>query len=312
MKIIRCMIVYVWGAAFGMVTYFPPGWAQPVTRLKLSYAPWGGSISVPSSSLEGVIVARAQVPVDWMSLCGEPSCEISGVTLYSRGDGVTPITGPDITSRNPGLKMQVLFDGQPVTTSSIGVKPSRVELIAIRTASPLNTNPLAFITTSGMTVFTVSGGSSFSVNAGQGATTLIAGTCKVPDKTVTLPRSLVYHFRGVGTTTEVAVPFELEINACPPGFNHVGYTLSAIGAVQSSANGVLPLAPDATASGVAIQLVDPSGTPIQLNTPMNVTAYDKTTGGSFGIPLVARYVQTADTIGPGSVTGAVEVLMDYY
>ncbi|MGU7840021.1 fimbrial protein [Burkholderia sp. AW33-5] len=310
MKIVRCVIACAWVAAFGAFIYSLPGWGQPAPRIQLGYTPWK-HLSVPNNLPEGAIVVRETIPVDWMSLCGQPACEINGVELYAYGDFDFPVAGPDIAALNPGLKMQIWFDGKPVTTSSINVKPSRVEMVVIRTAGTVNTRPLAYLTTKGMTNFNVVGGSKFIIGASQDPITLVSGTCKVPDKTVELPLSPVYQFRGVGTTTDVAVPFELQITSCPPGYNQVGYTLSAAGAAPSSANGVLPPGPGATASGVAIQLTDPSGTPVHLNQRVQAAAYDKTTGGAFAIPLVARYMQTAAQITPGSVTGAIEVLMDY-
>lgn len=310
MKTIRGVIACVWLFALGALVYSPEGIGQTVKPVKLWYAPWDTALSIPSTASPGTVVLRSLISVDWMALCGQPSCEITSVTLYDRGLS-TPTAGPDIASRNPGLKMQVLFDGQPVTSSSIGIKPSRVELIAIRTAGALYTTGLSYVSTVGMTVFGVAGGSSFSVNAGQAPVTPITGTCTVPDKTVALPRTVVHQFGGVGTTTHVEVPFDLQMEACPAGYNHVGYTLVPAGGARASANGVLPNGPGTTASGVAIQLTDPGGTPVQFNTPMNLTSYDTATGGSYTVPLVARYIQTAQTIGVGAVTGVVEVLMDY-
>ncbi|CAG9261261.1 hypothetical protein BDI4_670039 [Burkholderia diffusa] len=312
MRTIRGVVAGVWLFALGAFVYSPSGVGQTVTPVKLWYSPWGSPLSIPTTAPPGTVVLRALIPVDWMALCGQPSCEITSVTLYDKGLATNPpIAGPDISSRNPGLKMQVLFDGQPVTSSSVGVKPSRVELIAIRTSSAVYTTGLSYLTTTGMTVFGVGGGSSFSVNAGQAPVTPIVGTCNVPDKTVNLPQTVVYQFGGVGTTTNVEVPFDLQMEACPAGYNHVGYTLAPAGGAPASANGVLPNGPGTTASGVAIQLTDPGGTPVQFNTPMNLTSYDTATGGSYTVPLVARYIQTAETIGVGAVTGVVEVLMDY-
>ncbi|WP_322040994.1 fimbria/pilus outer membrane usher protein [Burkholderia diffusa] len=80
---------------------------------------------------------------------------------------------------------------------------------------------------------------------------------------------------------------------------------------QGKEIGVLPLAADSTAAGVKIRIADSNGVPAAFEKSVKVDAYDMATGGSYSIPMQASYIQTDATITPGTVNGAMTVLLDY-
>ncbi len=143
-----------------------------------------------------------------------------------------------------------------------------------------------------------------------GTITPIPGTCSVPNQTVTLPKESLNKLVNVGSTIGIK-NFQIKINNCPKGYNRIGYQLEPVGGVIENAPGVLPLTGGSTASGVKIQLADNKGEPATLGSSLKVDAYNKATGGSYAIPMQASYIRTGSTATPGTVNGALNVLLDY-
>jgi type 1 fimbria pilin len=50
---------------------------------------------------------------------------------------------------------------------------------------------------------------------------------------------------------------------------------------------------------------------VQVSLGHYIDAYSKDTGGSFSIPMRVSYVQTEANVTPGTVNGAMSVLMEY-
>lgn len=76
----------------------------------------------------------------------------------------------------------------------------------------------------------------------------------------------------------------------------------------------LSLKSGSTASGVGVQVLYQDGTLIPFNTASDITlssGYNATTGGSFTVPMKARYIQTASTVAGGTANSAVEFTMTY-
>lgn len=142
-----------------------------------------------------------------------------------------------------------------------------------------------------------------------GSVTTINATCQVADQTVKLQSIAAARLNGVGTYAAVT-PFNLVVAGCPRGYNRVGYSLQAVGAVAEG-SGVLPRLAGSTATGVSIRVTDEAGVPLRMGLSLPVTAYDKNTGGAYWIPMKASYVQTAEKITPGSVLAAMVILLDY-
>lgn len=140
--------------------------------------------------------------------------------------------------------------------------------------------------------------------------TWIEESCSVPSQTVELPSTRAGSLTGIGTTAGER-SFQIQIDNCPKGFNKVLYRLKPEGGTIEKAPGVLPLSADSTAKGVKIKVTDNAGAAAAFDTSISVDAYDKATGGSFSIPMRVSYVQTEANITPGTVNGAMSVLMEY-
>ncbi|EHP41766.1 Fimbrial protein [Cupriavidus basilensis OR16] len=142
---------------------------------------------------------------------------------------------------------------------------------------------------------------------------LVNGTCSTPDQSVVLPAMALHKLTGTGSTGGQSGTrrFELRFNNCPPGYARVGYTLTPIGGPAPAFAGALPVPGGSTAKGVAIQITDSNGTPAMFNQRLPLSAYSTSTGGTYSIPMTARYIQTEATVTPGTISGMMSVLMDY-
>ncbi|MGK9176072.1 type 1 fimbrial protein [Yokenella regensburgei] len=148
---------------------------------------------------------------------------------------------------------------------------------------------------------------------------LRAFACTTPDITVDLGKHAAGDFVSIGATS-TPVSFEFRINNCDPGINSVNYTFKPASGVTLVGTGntqYLTLDSSSTASGVGVQLLKNDGiTAVPFNTKIvapntgGPNGYNKTTGGSFSIPMKARYVRTG-TIIAGTANSAAEFVMTY-
>ncbi|MGK9176076.1 type 1 fimbrial protein [Yokenella regensburgei] len=140
-----------------------------------------------------------------------------------------------------------------------------------------------------------------------------AAACKTPDIQVDLQKHASTEFTAVGTTSP-ATPFNFEIKNCDPNINSVNYTFKPGPGVTlvSAGNNDQHITLDSTssASGVGIQVLDAYDTPVPFNTKITYGGYNKTTGGSYTIPMKARYIRTG-AISAGTANSAVEFTMTY-
>ncbi|AOI63785.1 hypothetical protein WS51_09625 [Burkholderia territorii] len=60
-----------------------------------------------------------------------------------------------------------------------------------------------------------------------------------------------------------------------------------------------------------IFVADDKGAPVNFGQSIKVDAYDKTTGGSYAIPMEASYIQTDAAVTTGTVNGAMAVTLEY-
>lgn len=134
--------------------------------------------------------------------------------------------------------------------------------------------------------------------------------CATPPVNVNLGTQSTSKFSGAGSTT-VAIPFSIKLNSCPAGINTVSYEIDASTTIVNAPNSVVALDGGSTASGVGVQLLNGSGTPMTLGSPVVLTSYNPA-GGSFSIPLQARYYQTsASPVTAGSANTSMTFTMTY-
>ncbi|HDR9511647.1 TPA: type 1 fimbrial protein [Burkholderia cepacia] len=287
--------------------------ASPSASVAAVVFAFNKTMNVPKSSPEGTVLARHYITPK--EACGESKCVIRQLKNYPNGCGLAP--GPLVTTIVSGVSTRVLVNGKAYASGLEGVgevetsQPLEVQLI--RDNRAMGTGPLRVY---GQCSHTFGIGNDdirpawFLAVYVQGEIKTIDGTCSVPAQSVKLPNASLFEFGGVGSTVG-AHSFQIKVNNCPKGYNQIGYTLDPIGGVIAGSPGVLPLAADSTASGVKIRIADDKGVPATFGTSIKVDAYDTATGGSYAIPMQASYIKTDATIEPGTVNGAMTVLLDY-
>lgn len=244
--------------------------------------------------------------------CGKTQCTFTNATLFP-GGGINTATGPVISTNVSGITTRVLVNGEPVSGRSypnvIVTRPIEVQLLSngYRVAAGSLAGswgaPEYFQLSFAESVYALA----ISL-AGQ--VTPIAGTCSVPNQTVTLPFMPIHRFSGVGKTMG-STNFSIRLNNCPAGYNRVGYLVTPMGGADPNLPGVLPLRSGSTAEGFRIKLTNGNDVPVAFDTSTKVTDYSKSTGGSYSIPLVASYLQTDAATKVGKLDSAIQVLLDY-
>ncbi|MGN8060089.1 fimbrial protein [Ralstonia sp. 22111] len=275
-------------------------------------------LSLPRNTPAGTVVARAYVTPQ--TLCGEASCRLTYFLPFTRwlvdGGSGNP-TGPLILTELKGLNMQIIVNGKPQTKmqgeSPVAFStPIEVQWIRNNYGSPwfgnaTATGAMAFWFFTKTMTGTEENRNYIKLKT---SLTVIEGTCSVPSQTVELPSTRARSLTGIGTTAGER-SFQIQINSCPKGYNKVLYRLKPVGDTVEQSPGVLPLSPDSTAKGVKIKVTDTAGAPAVFDTSIQVDDYNKATGGSFSIPMRVSYVQTEANVTPGTVNGAMSVLMEY-
>lgn len=146
------------------------------------------------------------------------------------------------------------------------------------------------------------------------STTIQVAACTTPDVKVDLGPHNVSDadLASIGSTT-TAVPVNIKLNNCPAGLNAIQYRIEPNTTVVNQALSVVSLDGNATASGVGVQLLNSAGTaPFALSTTsfQAFAAYNKSTGGDYVIPLMARYYRTGN-LSPGTATSSMVFTMLY-
>lgn len=267
-------------------------------------------ISVPKDLASGTILARSF----WTAYdyCGAKICVLQAVENYD--NGTSKVKGPMVTTNVSGVSARILLDGKEYETTAgtvIAVTQSiEIQLIADGrpiTGGTLGTDRAGYFHLVPKVLNQAKTSVRFTIT---GTITAIDGTCSVPAQTVKLPNAPLSKFGDVGSTLGTQ-SFQIRVDNCPKGYNRVGYTLDPRGGVIANAPGVLPLTDGSTASGVKIRLADDKGVPAVFGTSIKIDAYNKATGGSYAIPMQASYIKTDATVKPGTVNGAMTVLLDY-
>ncbi|KWO67841.1 fimbrial protein [Burkholderia territorii] len=309
---IRAIAFMAAAAAIAAVAVSP---ASAQTRIQA----FGQQISVPRNVATGTILARYYISPA-QACRGQSLCTMA--TFYSYVSGSSQLAKTQtITTNVSGVSTRLLINGEAYDPDifraynpSIPIsQPLEVQLI--RDERPISDGGLAGISGSFPEYFVIKTRANAAISERiyislKGTITTIDGTCSVPAQTVTLPSAQLNKFGDVGSTVG-AHSFQIRVNNCPKGYNRIGYMLDPRGGAIANSAGVLPLTAGSTASGVKIRIADDNGTPAVFGTSITVDAYNKATGGSYAIPMQASYIKTDATIKPGTVNGAMTVLLDY-
>lgn len=135
--------------------------------------------------------------------------------------------------------------------------------------------------------------------------------CVTPDVFVPMGKHMTSELTGQDTYT-ASTPFSINLNNCPPGMDSIKYQVDPVTAVVDNGNSVVALDASSTATGVGVQLLDSAGThPFPFGSPVTFNGYDTNNGGSFIIPLRARYYQTGASVGAGKANTSMTFTMTY-
>lgn len=134
--------------------------------------------------------------------------------------------------------------------------------------------------------------------------------CSTPNVSVSLGKHQRSEFKGVGYTT-ATVDYNFNIQDCPAGLNTIRYRFDALTTVLNSSQSVVALDSTSQATGLGVQLLDGTGSALALATYKTFADYKTATGGSYSIPLKARYYQTAANVTVGKARSGITVTMLY-
>lgn len=139
---------------------------------------------------------------------------------------------------------------------------------------------------------------------------IIPMTCEIPDVPVSLGSHFPREFGDTGTTT--AVDFNISLNNCPAGMNGIQYRIDPTTTVIDDTQSVVALSNiSGSATGIGVQLLNGSGNAFKLQNQTVFNGYNKTTGGSYTIPMKARYYKTGSVVTPGTANTTMTVTMSY-
>ena len=158
-----------------------------------------------------------------------------------------------------------------------------------------------------------SGGARYNVLNWNGSADITGYACETPDIQVNIGT----HDRGIfiQNATSPTKSFDFKINNCPSGIAKVSYLFKpapGVNIVGTGNNQYLTLDSSSTAKGLGIQVLYENGNNVPFNTKTPLTGYN-TAGGSFTIPMKARYIRTRDVgdVEVGTASTTVEFEMWY-
>lgn len=142
--------------------------------------------------------------------------------------------------------------------------------------------------------------------------TFVVASCTTPDVAVNLGTHQMAEFTGANYTS-APVDFNIKLNSCMSGMRGIMYRIDPTTTVLDSTKAVVAVDATSTATGVGVQLLDGAGAvhPLGAGTDRTFTPYSSTTGGSYVIPLKARYYQTSPTVTAGAANTTMMFTMSY-
>ncbi|WP_250453298.1 fimbrial protein [Caballeronia sp. ATUFL_M2_KS44] len=144
-------------------------------------------------------------------------------------------------------------------------------------------------------------------------------TCQTPDVNVPMGIQGPADLPNVGPAPSKVASFNLSLNNCPGGVPVAGTSAGQIHSIQyqidpsngqvSGFSNVAALSGSPAAGGVGVQLYDNTGAVFPFGTLRTLNGFDSSNGGSYAIPMTARYYRTGPlTAGPANATMTMTVL----
>jgi major type 1 subunit fimbrin (pilin) len=139
--------------------------------------------------------------------------------------------------------------------------------------------------------------------------TIVTPTCTTADVAVSLGTQQATDFKGPGSAgTSAALKIPLN---CEAYINAISYRIDPATKVLNSAQSVVALDADSSASGIGVQVLNDAGTaPIPLSA-LQTFADFKGDAGLYSVPLRVRYYQTGASVKGGTANTSMVFTMDY-
>lgn len=275
-------------------------WMQGLTETGQSYADGGTSFPIFATNVPGigmVVGATSKGPSGWHSDMGGRPYGIA-VTSYPKRQGAWGAGGPYTTTFGFRLRVAFVTLGRPTAgtvaftgvVGTVGMGTTHAAPDNVFLYGPSQTAPI-----------TLTGGPTF-----------VLLSCETPDVDVQLGRHMTTEFAGPGYTS-APVDFQVKLNSCEPGMNRIRYRIDPATMVSNATQSVVALDGTSTASGVGVQLLVSAGNPHPLGTGTDqvLSGYIPGTGGSYTIPMKARYYQTDPAVTTGTANTVMTFTMSY-
>ncbi|KAA6178697.1 fimbrial protein [Pseudomonas marginalis] len=133
-----------------------------------------------------------------------------------------------------------------------------------------------------------------------------AATCSTSDINVSLGRHASSIFTNVGDKSP-AVPFVVNVK-CINRTPNVGIRLDPVFTALNADNGIISLDPSSGATGLGMQIMTQTGTPVNLNLPIKNSVAP---ANDFAFALQAAFIKTAPIVSAGIGKSSVMVTITY-
>ncbi|MEJ8812457.1 fimbrial protein [Variovorax ureilyticus] len=252
-------------------------------------------------SVQGVTYIAYKTSVPGVSLIGRASSYLNGgwsptQVLRRKGNGWVTLVNWSTSSNTSdvrfGFAMQFAFVKTGVIEGGTTNPPGLAFQVGIEADSGTNPSHIGNVNLSGSATFVVL-------------------SCTTPDVTVEMGKYPLKHFTGQGSLTP-AKDFNIQLQNCPAGMNSIKYQIDPTTNVVSAIDSIVALDAGSTASGIGLQLLNAAGTAAHpLSTTIVFSGYQGATGGSYTIPLKARYYQTGPSVQGGIANTSMMFTMTY-
>lgn len=222
-------------------------------------------------------------------------CTPGWVDLFNPFPSIAPWDGWQCNAGGNDLVNKGQFAVAIVTTGTVSAGTLPAQTIA-KTAGVIGNIP-------------ASGTSAHYLNMPQ--VQIVPMTCETPDVPVYLGKHFTNALGNIGSTTP-PVEFNISLNNCPAGMNTIRYRIDPTTTVIDGTQSVVALSDiPGSATGIGVQLLDGAGAALKLQSTATFHGYNRTTGGSYTIPMKARYYKTGTNVTPGPANTAMTVTMSY-
>lgn len=137
--------------------------------------------------------------------------------------------------------------------------------------------------------------------------TVTEASCQTPNVNVDLGKRRTSEFKGVGSSVG-RTPFKIRLENCPSGITAVSFQLDPVNAPINTTQGLLSIY-GGGATGVGIQITDENAQPVTLGQRIRLPG--SVPGADVEIPLYASYYKTAQQVGGGLVSAAMQFTITY-